>query len=69
VTISEHLASISYHWAGSNGQLIKRWDNTPHHPDLMSFPHHVHDGAAGSVEPGNPTDIFTILDEITARIR
>ncbi len=25
-------------------QMIVRWDNTPHYPDLKWFPHHKHEG-------------------------
>jgi hypothetical protein len=63
------VATYSHHWADSEGRLIKRWDNTPHHPGLAGFPHHIHDGASGSVEPGNPTHIFAVLDEISAGMR
>jgi hypothetical protein len=61
------VVTYSYHWTDADGNLIRRWDNTPHFPDLPGFPHHVHDGRAGSVVPGQPANIFLILDEI-ARI-
>ncbi len=44
---------------------IRRWDNTPHYPDLPSFPHHVHDGQTGTTQPGRPMDIFAALDQIS----
>jgi hypothetical protein len=44
--------------------LLRRWDNTPHHPDLPGFPHHVHTGTGDHVYPGQPASIFTVLDEI-----
>lgn len=33
--------------------LIMRWDNAPHHREIETFPHHVHEGAEikPSVEP------------------
>ncbi|MBI3798407.1 MAG: hypothetical protein HY268_15770 [Deltaproteobacteria bacterium] len=34
-----------YHWQDGKGQLIKRWDNAPHHPTIGTFPDHLHDGA------------------------
>jgi hypothetical protein len=57
----------SYHWTDTNNQLITRWDNTPHFPDLPGFPDHIHDGATGQVTPGQPMSIFTVLDEIAGR--
>ncbi len=32
----------SYHWQDTGGNLIARWDNSPHHKDISSFPHHKH---------------------------
>ena len=31
-----------YHYQNAKNQLIFRYDNTPHFPALMSFPHHKH---------------------------
>ncbi len=58
------VVTYSYHWADADGNLIRRWDNTPHFPDLPGFPHHVHDGRADSILPGKPVSIFLVLDEI-----
>lgn len=54
----------SYHWESADGNLIFRWDNTPHYPALPAFPHHVHDGRSGTTFPGKPMDIFAVLDQI-----
>ncbi len=32
----------SYHWQDANGKLITRWDNSPHHKEISTFPHHKH---------------------------
>jgi uncharacterized protein DUF6516 len=61
------VITYSYHWADANNQLITRWDNTPHFPDLPGFPDHIHDGATGQVTPGQPMSIFTVLDAIAGR--
>ena len=45
------VITYSYHWVDANNQLITRWDNTPHFPDLPGFPDHRHDGATGHVFP------------------
>lgn len=59
------VVTYSYHWVDAAGRLVKRWDNVPHHPEKAGFPHHVHIGATGAVEPGVPLDIFIVLDEIS----
>ena len=61
------VITYSYHWADANNQLITRWDNTPHFPDLPGFPDHIHDGATGQVTPGQPMSIFTVLDAVAGR--
>ena len=40
ISSTEHL--YSYHWQKENGDLIIRWDNSPHHKSLITFPHHKH---------------------------
>ena len=60
------VKTYSYHWSDAKDQLIKRWDNTPHFPDLPNFPHHVHVGVEDKVESGKQMSIFTVLDEIAS---
>lgn len=33
-----------YHYQDSKGKLVKRWDNAKHHPEIKTFPDHVHIG-------------------------
>jgi hypothetical protein len=33
----------SFHLQNKNDELILRWDNAPHHPELDNFPYHLHD--------------------------
>jgi len=40
--------SYRFHWQDAQGQLIRRWDNTPHYPALPGFPDHVHLGETGA---------------------
>jgi hypothetical protein len=32
----------SYQWQNSNNELLGRWDNAPHHPEISTHPHHHH---------------------------
>lgn len=38
-----------HHWQDRSGRLRKRWDNAPHHPEIPTFPDHLHDGAEEQV--------------------
>ncbi|MCP4402919.1 MAG: hypothetical protein GY801_37155 [bacterium] len=42
----------SYHWQSTDGELRARWDNSPHHELIATFPHHKHkpDGVSSSSE-------------------
>jgi Family of unknown function (DUF6516) len=62
------VITYSYHWADPQGNLLRRWDNTPHFPDLPGFPHHLHDGATNTVYPGVPINIFAVLGQIQQQL-
>lgn len=32
----------AYHWQDASGQMRIRWDNSPHHDHIATFPHHKH---------------------------
>jgi hypothetical protein len=56
----------SYHWQRSHGQLVKRWDNAPHHPEIETHPHHLHDQDEENVLPQQqPTlsELFAQLEQ------
>ena len=55
------IIKYSFHWQTENKELIKRWDNAPHHPEIATYPHHVHDGSEDSVFPYLPVDIEDIF--------
>ncbi|MCG3120493.1 MAG: hypothetical protein ALAOOOJD_03225 [bacterium] len=57
----------SYHWQDTQNQVIIRWDNAPHHPNLASFPHHRHEG--GVVHENPRVAINEVLAEIESRLR
>lgn len=63
------VITYSYHWANADNELITRWDNTPHFPDLPGFPDHIHDGVTGEVTSGQPMSIFVVLDVIAGSLR
>lgn len=60
-TTIRHL-DYRYHFQDKQGQLIFRYDNTPHFPDLEKFPQHKHvdRGVVGCERPS----ILQVAEEI-----
>ena len=56
--------TYSYQWMTSDGGLLGRWDNTPHHRTLPNFPHHYHAGEEDNLVSSIGPDIGAVLDEI-----
>ncbi len=63
---SIQVVTYSYHWSDALGQLLIRWDNTPHYPTLFNFPHHLHRGTQDTVEPSETMNIIAVLDFIVS---
>ncbi len=59
---TETYQKYSYHWQKSNGELIVRWDNKHHWPDLKTYPHHKHVGT--QVLPSHRVSLEEVLQEI-----
>ena len=47
--------------------LIRRWDNASHYPQLENFPHHIHISET-NITSGKLVNIFEVLDEIASAI-
>ncbi|MBI5839768.1 MAG: hypothetical protein HZB19_06670 [Chloroflexi bacterium] len=48
-----------FHLQSSESQMIARWDNAPHHPEIKTYPDHLH--IAEKVKPNQPVDIPRVL--------
>jgi len=55
------VKKYSFHWQKSSGDLIRRWDNAAHHPEIENFPHHVHVGENQNILPGEAMNIKKVL--------
>ena len=51
------VKDYSYHWQNKEKMLITRWDNASHHPEIETFPHHVHEG-----DEIKPSDVPTFVE-------
>ena len=52
-----------YHLQTSDGELLSRWDNAPHHPAVSTFPDHRHDDQGG-VHPASSMSVPDVLDAV-----
>ena len=52
-----------FHLQNATGELVRRWDNAPHHRQVGTFPHHCH-LADGRVIASPPMDLQAVLDAI-----
>jgi hypothetical protein len=46
------------------GRRVFRYDNAPHHPEIVSYPHHKHIGAADRLAPADQPSLNQVLAEI-----
>ncbi|MEW6667273.1 MAG: DUF6516 family protein [Thermodesulfobacteriota bacterium] len=69
--ISEYVVSeptvtrlkYRYHLQASDGGLVSRWDNAPHHPEISGFPDHRH-GKYGEIHSASPMNVPAVLDAV-----
>ena len=63
------VVTYSFSWTNASGELLRRWDNAPHFPDLHQAPHHVHEGKEDRVVPGSSISIADVLDAIAGSLQ
>jgi len=52
----------AYHWTDASGNLICRWDNASHWPDISTFPHHKH--IDNDIEESTETSFSDVLESV-----
>lgn len=57
----------SFHWQDHNGNLISRWDNSPHHEEISTFPHHRH--LPGETESSQERNLGEVVKVIYKELR
>ncbi len=50
------------------GKRVFRYDNAPHHPEIITFPHHKHIGPADRLAPADQPSLHQVLAEIEASL-
>lgn len=50
------------------GEHVFRYDNAPHHPEIVTHPHHKHIGAGERPAPSDQPTLNQVLHEIANRL-
>ena len=53
-----------YQYVDTAGTLVFRYDNTGHHRNLPTFPHHKHEGSEANLVASPGPDLAAVLDEV-----
>ena len=64
--LDERDRKYAFHWQTAEGDLLVRWDNAPHHPDLDTHPDHKH--IEGRVEASIEVSLDEVLSSIEERL-
>ena len=64
--VSRNEIDYRFHYMDKNMNLISRWDSAPHHPEIKSFPYHLH--TTKGVENSPKMNLIKCLDEISIKI-
>jgi hypothetical protein len=65
--IFSYTSKYSYHWQTSTGEVLIRWDNAPHHPEIPTHPDHKHEGE--EISPSTRVSIEDVLAEIATILK
>jgi hypothetical protein len=61
-------AHYSFHLQDAQGQCVFRYDNSPHHPELPTFPHHKHVGSQQAAQGSALPTIREIASEVSLAV-
>ena len=48
------------------GRRMFRYDNAPHHPEIITYPHHKHIGPQDRLAPTDQPSLSQVMAEVTA---
>jgi hypothetical protein len=62
VHISGQLRKYAYYRLTPTGEVLQGWDNAPHHPEIVSYPHHLHQ--QNLVHPSQVRSLADVLQQL-----
>jgi hypothetical protein len=60
VWVGGELRKYAYFQVTPDGQIIRGWDNAPHHPEVDTYPHHLH--MSKGIHPSTVRALVDVLD-------
>ena len=58
--------AYSYHYQDQNKELIFRYDNAEHHPEIATYPHHKH--LRDKVLPSQLVSLKEVLNQVISKL-
>ena len=55
---------LRYRYHFQSNTLVLRYDNAPHHPEIVTHPHHKHIGPKDRLAPADQPSLSQVLAEI-----
>jgi len=62
VWIGGELRKYAYYQVTPSDQVIRGWDNAPHHPEVATHPHHLHHAGVSASEVRSLADVLDVLE-------
>lgn len=68
--LSDYPRWTSYSFQLLDGQNNSMWryDNAPYHPEVASFPHHLHDGTQNKIVESPQPTVEILVERLTATL-
>jgi hypothetical protein len=67
VYVRGELRKYAYYRLSPTGEVIQGWNNAPHHPEIASYPHHLHQENA--VLPSQVRSLADVLALLEAELQ
>jgi hypothetical protein len=67
VYVSDQLRKYTYYRLSPTDEVIQGWDNAPHHPEITSYPHHLH--LENDVYPSQVRSLADVLAQLEAELQ
>lgn len=64
----KQVRKYAFQWQKADATLLMRWDNSPHHEHIATYPYHQHSGSEENAQPSAAMTLETVLSFIQAQL-